>query len=196
MEIGGELGDEGEVGNIYRNMGFAYSKTGLYGKENDCFRRASEIAKDLGEKGEVKRSAFNRTGLYNRAIDCYPNALKMTEDLYDKEVVRRTYCNLEDLYRVIHKYDKEIEYFGKVLEFPEELDDKVAMQRISKIMGVAYNDVPEKLGNQGDMGNTWKNIKNYLNNSSLSEEAIYCQRKALDIAEKLGEKREVEHVST
>ena len=70
MEIVEELGDKGEIGRKYKNMGNAYSNTGQYDKAIDCYRKALEIAKELGDKREVKIICNNMGAVQTRDGIC------------------------------------------------------------------------------------------------------------------------------
>ena len=71
-------------------MGDAYNNFGKYKEAIDCYYKSLEIAEELGEKGDMRKTyrnmgdAYHKIGQYGKETDCNRKVLEIAEELGNK----------------------------------------------------------------------------------------------------------------
>ena len=114
-------------------MGNSYNITDQCEKAIDCYGKALEIAEELGDGGEMRKTyrnmgiSCNITDQYEKAIDCDRKDLEIPEKLGEKGEAGRTYSNMGAVYNKIG-HNKKAENHRKTSNIDKQLGDKQEME--------------------------------------------------------------------
>ena len=170
LKIATEIGDRGEQGGAYGNLGNAYNSTGDYRKAIEYHEKHLKIAIEIGDRGGQGRAygnlgnAYQSLGDYRKAIEYHEKCLKIATEIGDRGSEGGAYGNLGNAYQSLGDYRKAIEYHEKCLRIAIEIGDRGGE-------GIAY----------GNLGNAYQSLGDY-------QKAIEYHEKHLKIAIEIGDR--------
>ena len=119
------------VADAWMNIGNVYNNGGDNLQALECFNKACEIRKEIGdEKGRASSlnnigNIYDGEGDYPRAIDYYLEGLKVAEKQHDKVHMAMLYGNIGNVYNLMNEYFKSLDYLLKSVNMQIAVGDMI-----------------------------------------------------------------------
>ena len=134
LELSRGSGDRLEA-NLLSSMALTYTKMDMYGKADECARRALAIADSLGDQQEIQYALtalgdnLMRQGDLDPALPYYQRALAIAEQVGDQRRIGAALEGLSSLYARRGQHDQAIAMARRRLGIAEAILDRASMEQ-------------------------------------------------------------------
>lgn len=148
LRVRKRIGDEGEAGSVFRNLGQAYKDWGRYGKARHYFREALEYAqeqssaRDEGHALNCLGDVSTAQGQYKSAAQYYERSLRLARKVGDRKSRATTLNQLGIVYKNRGRYRQALTCFERALGSARRIG-------LIKVQGSAQSNMGELYAKRG-----------------------------------------------
>lgn len=208
--LAGKLDWKKGIGMAENAMGLGYWVKGDFDKAVACYKKAINIANDVGnKKGHAVYltnlgNVYSDMGKNEEALDAYQNSVILSTELGDKDRTAIDMSDMGTVYQTQGNYTKALECYLQALKTDEETGNKRTEADALCNLGVLFKEqndfnkaldyyqralkMAEDIGYKKLQANVLSNIGVVYGALGKQDTAIDCCTKALKIDEEMGNK--------
>ncbi|MCK4505158.1 MAG: tetratricopeptide repeat protein [Candidatus Aegiribacteria sp.] len=199
------------TGKILSALGNVFRITGRLEEALDCYRRAIDLHREIGDR-KNEGIALGNMGILTRiqgnlqeSGEYFQEALEINREIGDRRIEGVVLGNLGNLYLDQNRIDEAIEYYEKALKIYREVGDRRSEGIALGNLGNPFRDqerieealehyqralkLHREIGNRRSEGITLGNLGILHFQQGQLEEAFEYYRKALEIHREIGNRR-------
>lgn len=147
LNIYQKLDSRSDIANCYIKISYDYYAIANYAASLDYAQKATNIAKQTGNKRLYALSlqelgiSYTLLADYPKAIDCYLRQLKLMEALHDTAYIAKVAGNIGVVYYYLKKYPEALTYYNRCLSILQHLHEQGWVAVALNNIGGVYMDM-------------------------------------------------------